>query len=155
VGPCNSMTIQTRFTRLLTAALILAGAGSAMAATRTLTFTAPPTVQPGAAVQVLVTASTDAADGEQIGFFHSEYSTDGGKTWVPVYAEKMGPAATRQIDFKAGAEGTRIIVRSHIAFRGGKAGDVDYNGAPIVWSGSWDKWEAPPAKYLTISVTAK
>lgn len=152
---CNSMTIQTRFTRLLAAAFILAGAGSAMAANRTLTITAPSTVQSGAAVQVMVAASTDAADGEQIGFFHSEYSLDGGKTWVPVYAENVGPAATRQIDFKAGAEGIKILVRSHMAFRGGKAGDVDYTGAPIAWSGSWDKWQAPPAKYLTIRVTAK
>jgi hypothetical protein len=155
VGPCNSMTIQTRLTRLLVAALILVGAGSAMAATRTHTLTAPATVKPGAAVQVLVAASTDADDGEQIGFFHSEYSTDGGKTWMPVYAEKVGSAATRPLDFKAGAEGTKILVRSHIAFRGGKAGDVDHTGAPIAWGGSWDKWEAPPAKYLTIRVTAK
>jgi hypothetical protein len=155
VGPCNPMTIQTRFTRLLAAALILVGAGSAMAATRTHTLTGPSTVKPGDTVQVLVAASTDAADGEQIGFFHSEYSTDGGKTWVPVYAEKVGRAATRPIHFKAGAEGTKILVRSHIAFRGGKAGDVDHTGAPIAWSGSWDKWEAPPAKYHTISVTAK
>lgn len=67
----------------------------------------------------------------------------------------MGPAATRTVDFTAGAEGTKILVRSHIAFRGGKAGDVDYTGAPIAWDGSWDKWQAPPAKYLKISVTAK
>lgn len=155
MGLCNSMTIQTRLTRLLVVALILVGAGSAMAVTRTHTLTAPSTVKPGAAVQVVVAASTDAVDGEQIGFFHSEYSTDGGKTWMPVYAEKVGPAATRTLEFKAGAEGAKIIVRSHIAFRGGKAGDVDYTGAPIVWAGSWDKWQAPPAKHHTIRVTAK
>ena len=149
------MTIPTRFTRLLAAAFILAGAGSALAATRTHTLTGPSTVKPGAAVQVLVVASTDATDGEQIGFFHSEYSTDGGKTWTAVYDEKVGSARNQQIDLKAGAEGAKIIVRSHIAFRGGKAGDVDYTGAPIAWSGSWDKWQAPPAKYLTIRVTAK
>lgn len=149
------MTIRTHFTRLLVALIILAGTGSAMAVTRSHTITAPSTVKPGAAVQVLVAASTDAADGEQIGFFHSEYSTDGGKTWMAVYAEKVGLAATRHLDFKAGAEGTKILVRSHIAFRGGKAGDVDHTGAPIAWSESWDKWQAPPAKYLTISVTAK
>ena len=149
------MTIQTRFTRLLAALLILVGSGSAVAATRTLTLTGPSMVKPGAAVQVVVAASTDAADGEQIGFFHSEYSTDGGKTWVPVYAEKVGPTATRILELKAGAEGSKIIVRSHIAFRGGKAGDVDYTGAPIAWEGSWDKWQAPPAKHLTVRVTAK
>lgn len=149
------MTIQTRFTRLLAAVLVLAGTGSAMAATRTLTLTAPATVKPGVVVQVLVAASTDATDGEQIGFFHTEYSTDGGKAWVPVYAEKVGPAATRTLELKAGAEGSKIIVRAHIAFRGGQAGDVDYTGAPIEWEGSWDKWQAPPAKHLTIRVTAK
>jgi hypothetical protein len=149
------MTTQTRFTRLLAAALFLMAAGSAMAVTRTHTLTAPSTVKPGAPVQVIVAASTDAAEGEQIGFFHTEYSTDGGKTWMPVYAEKLGPAATRALDFKAGAEGSKIIVRSHVAFRGGKAGDVDHTGAPIAWNGSWDRWLSPPAKYLTISVTAK
>ena len=149
------MTIQTRFIRLLAVLFVLMGAGSAVAATRTLTLTGPSTVKPGAAVQILVAASTDAADGEQIGFFHSEYSTDGGKNWVPVYAENVGPAATRTLELKAGAEGTKIIVRSHIAFRGGKAGDVDYTGAPIAWEESWNKWQAPPAKHLTIRVTTK
>ncbi len=149
------MTIQTRFTRLLAALFILVGAGSAVAVTRTLTLTAPATVKPGAAVQVIVAAGTDAADGEQIGFFHSEYSTDGGKTWMPVYAEKVGRSFTQRIDFKAGAEETKALVRSHIAFRGGKAGDVDYAGSPIAWDGSWSKWEAPPAKQIMIDVTAK
>src|SRR5882757_6327592 len=103
------MTIQARFTRLLAAVFILVGAGSAMAATRTHTLTAPSTVKPGAAVQVIVAASTDAGDGEQIGFFHSEYSTDGGKTWTAVYDEKLGPTAIRPFEIKAGAEGTKII----------------------------------------------
>lgn len=155
MGPCNPMTIHARFTRLLKAALILVGTGSAMAATRTHTLTAPSTVKPGAAVQIIVTASTDATDGEQIGFFHSEYSMDGGKTWAAVYEEKVGSERSQQIDLKAGAEGAKIIVRSHIAFRGGKAGDVDYTGAPIAWGGSWDKWQAPPARHHTIRVTAK
>ena len=149
------MTIQTPFTRLLAVFFMLVGAGSAVAASRTFTLTGPSTVKPGAAVQVIVTASTDATDGEQIGFFHSEYSMDGGKTWAAVYEEKVGSERNQQIDLKAGAEGAKIIVRSHIAFRGGKAGDVDYTGAPIAWGGSWDKWQAPPAKHLTIRVTAK
>lgn len=149
------MTIQTLLPRLLAAAFILVGAGSALAVNRTLTLTAPQTVRPGAAVHVTVAAGTDAKDGEQIGFFHSEYSTNGGKTWVPVYAEMVGATATRPVDFQAGAEGTKILVRSRIAFRGGKAGDVDFSGAPIAWGGSWGKWETPPAKHATISVTAK
>ena len=148
------MTIPTRFTRLLALAFILAGAGSALAVNRTHTLTAPATVKPGTTVQVIVAASTDAGDDEQIGFFHSQYSTDGGKTWTAVYDEKVGQTAIRPFELKAGAEGTKIIVRSHIAFRGGKAGDVDYTGAPIAWAGSWDKFQAPPAKYLTIRVTA-
>ncbi len=39
-----------------------------------------------------------------------------------------------------------------VAFRGGKAGDVDFNGTPIQWDGSWGKWESPPTKIATIDV---
>jgi len=148
------MIIRPLFSRLLAVLLVLS-AGSAFAANRTLTITAPPTVKPGASVHIVVTAATDAADAEQIAFFQSEYSLDGGKTWVPVYAEKVGRSATRPIDVTAGAEGSRILVRARMAFRGGKAGDVDFAGAPIAWGGSWSKWETPPAKSATISVTAR
>jgi hypothetical protein len=141
-------------TRALISALALA-AVPAFAVTRALTITAPATVKPGSAVHVSVTASTDAADAEQIAFFQAEYSTDGGKKWIPVYAEKVGRVATRGIDFVAGAEGSKVLVRARMAFRGGKAGDVDYSGAAIKWDDTWGKWASPPAKSATISVTAK
>jgi hypothetical protein len=135
-------------------ALFVFSSVSAFAVNRVLTQAGPTAVRPGAPVRVTVTASTDANDGEQIWFFHSEFSTDGGKNWTPVYAEKVGTSATRPVDFKAGAEGTTALVRSKMAFRSGKAGDVDYTGAPIAWDGSWNKWATPPAKIFTIKVTA-
>lgn len=144
------------FLALLSLSLLL-GAVSAFAAAprRVLGFAGPTVVRPGADVQIMVNASTDAADGEQIGFLHAEYSIDGGKTWTPVYAEKLGGAISRPINFKVGADGTEALVRARIAFRGGKAGDVDYSGAPIVWEGSWSAWATPPAKVTRITVTAK
>ena len=148
------MTIRTLFTRLL-APLIILYAVPAFATNRALTISAPPAAQPGASVHVTVTASTDATDGEQIAFFQSEYSMDSGKTWIPVYAEKVGRSATRSVDFQAGEEGSKALVRVRIAFRGGKAGDVDFSGAPIAWGGSWGKWTTPPAKSAVISVTAR
>ena len=139
--------------RLLLSVLALA-AVPAFAVNRTLVITAPATARPGDSVHVDVTASTDASDGEQIAFFHPEYSIDGGKTWTPVYAEKVGRATTRGFDFSAGAEGSKALVRVRIAFRGGKAGDVDFAGKPIAWGGSWGKWETPPAKHASISITS-
>jgi hypothetical protein len=127
----------------------------ALAVTRTLSLTAPATAKPGSNIHVEVAASTDAADAEQIGFLHAEYSADGGKTWVPVYAENLGRKGMKGVDIPAGAEGTKALVRARVAFRGGKAGDVDFSGAPIQWGSSWGKWETPPAKSATISVTAK
>src|SRR6267154_2306156 len=118
------------FQRILLSCAMLA-AVPLFAANRTLVITAPATVRPGDSVHVTVSASTDATDGEQIGFFQPEYSTDGGKTWVPVYAEKVGRSATRAFDFPAGAEGSKALVRARMAFRGGKAGDVDFAGKPI------------------------
>lgn len=127
----------------------------AFAVNRVLAIKAPMSVRPGSSVHVIVTAGTDATDAEQIGFFQAEYSIDGGRTWAPVYAEKVGRAATRAVDFVAGVEGSLALVRARIAFRGGKAGDVDFSGKPIVWAGSWSKWEVPPAKSITINVAAK
>jgi hypothetical protein len=134
--------------------LVTLAAVPAFAANRSLVITAPLTARPGDSVHVAVTASTDASDGEQIGFFQPEYSTDGGQTWVPVYAEKVGRSTTRAFDFNAGAEGSKILVRARIAFRGGKAGDVDFAGKPIAWGGSWGKWETPPAKQVSVNVTS-
>lgn len=122
---------------------------------RILTIKAPDAAPPGTDVHVEITASTGARDGEQIGFFQAEYSVDNGKNWVPVYAEKLGPAATRSVNFRTGMLGTQALVRVRVAFRGGKAGDVDFAGKPIAWSGSWGTWETPPARQATITVTPR
>jgi hypothetical protein len=137
--------------------LLMLSAATALAAGpgRVLSLTGPSVVRPGSDIQVMVTASTDATDGEEIWFFHAEFSTDNGKSWTPVYSEKLGRSASRPVNFKVGADGTTALVRARIAFRGGKAGDVDYSGGPIVWDGSWGKWATPPAKAVSITVTTK
>lgn len=126
----------------------------ALAVIRTLSIDAPATAQSGSDVHITVAASTNAVDAEQIGFFQAEYSVDGGKNWTPVYAEKVGRSAKRAIDFKAGPAGSQCLVRARIAFRGGKAGDVDFAGKPIAWADSWGKWATPPARHASIEVTA-
>lgn len=139
----------------LVRALVMSAALAAIpafAVNRTVVITAPQSVKPGADVHVSIAVSTDAADAEQIGFLHAEFSTDNGKTWQSSYAEKVGRVATRVIDFKAGADGSQAQVRVRIAYRGGKAGDVDFTGAPIQWGDSWGKWSSPPAKFATIHV---
>jgi len=127
----------------------------AFAVDRVLTITAPATAAPGTDVHVEITAGTTARDGEQIGFLQAEYSADGGKTWVPVYAEMVGTDSTRAVNFRTGRAGTPAVVRVRAAFRGGKAGDVDFTGKPIVWGESWGKWATPPAKQVTIPVAAR
>lgn len=127
----------------------------AWAVTRTLAITAPATAKPGTNIRVEIAVATDAADAEQVGFLHAEYSADGGLTWVPVYAEKLGRKAVKPVNIEAGAEGSKALVRVRAAFRGGKAGDVDFAGAAIAWDGSWSKWQSPPARIVTINVTAR
>lgn len=146
------MIIRHLCLRLLATLSILA-AVPAFAVNREVTITAPAEVKPGAGFQAVVTASTDAGGGEQIGFLHIEYSVDGGKAWVShCYEEKVGNTATRPMDLLAGPRGSKIIVRARVAFRGGKAGDVDYLGGPINWSESWEKWLSPSARVRIIYV---
>lgn len=148
------MTIRTPFTRLLAVLLILS-AVPAFAAKRTVAIDAPARAVAGTKVMITVTAGTDAGDGEKIGFFHAEYSVDGGQKWTGFcYDEKLGIKATRSVSFPVGAKGSQAKVRVLVAFRGGKAGDVDFNGGPIKWDSSWGKWESPPAKLATIDVVA-
>jgi hypothetical protein len=125
------------------------------AVTRTVTISAPATVIAGTSITVPTSASTDATDSEQIGFYHAEYSTNGGSTWTGFcYDVNVGKSATRNAYITAGSAGTQIKVRVRIAFRGGGAGDVDYNGGAINWGGSWNSWGTPPTKYATINVVA-
>ena len=127
----------------------------AIAVERVVRIDAPATAIAGSKVTVSIHARTDAGGGEHIGFFHAEYSTDSGKTWTAFcYEEKAGSMMTRQTSFTAGAAGITARVRVRIAFRGGQAGDVDFNGAALNWADSWGKWSEPPAKYsTTASVT--
>lgn len=103
---------------------------------RTLNITAPAAVKPGEIVHVVVAAGTVAIDREQNSILQAECSSVGGKTWVPFYAEKVGRALTRAIDFKAGATGSQSMVRARMAYRGGKSGDVDFVGKPLDWGGT-------------------
>lgn len=127
----------------------------AFAVNRTIAITAPDSTKAGQPLQFTVTAATEAGDAEQIAFFHAEYSNDNGATWQTRYAENVGRKVTRQIDFQAGPVGSKALVRVRVAFRGGKAGDVDYTGAKIDWNGSWTKWETPPAKVASVTISAR
>lgn len=125
----------------------------AHAVNRAVSITAPAEAPAGSTVAVTVSASTDAKDGEQIGFLHSEYSTDGGKTWTQmIYLMKPGTADSRPASFTVGAAGEKSLIRVRVAFRGGKAGDVDLKGNAIQWDGTWDNWRAPCTKYAVIYV---
>ncbi len=133
--------------------MLAVAAVPAIAADREVAITAPASVPAGTKVTVSMRASTNAGEGEQIGFFQAEYSVDNGKTWTAIcYEDHIGPAATRVGSFPVGADGSTALVRVRIAFRGGPAGDVDLNGAAIKWKNSWEAWEEPPAKYATINV---
>ena len=153
-GPGNRLLKSILWSGLLGLGSILL-AGPAGAANRVVTISAPPSVVAGTKVEVPVFAATDAGEGEQIGFFHGEYSVDDGRTWIGFcYEDHLGASATRHARFTAGNAGSKVIVRVRIAFREGPAGDVDFNGAALKWQDSWKGWEAPPAKYATITVVA-
>jgi hypothetical protein len=133
--------------RLLLLLLSLA-AVPAFAVDRLVSVSAPAEARPGSPVRVSVLASTDAIDGEHVGFFHAEYSLDGGQTWTGIcFEEKAGGMVERVANVTAGAAGTKIVVRARAAFRGGKAGDVDFKGGPILWEDTWGKWRTPPARF--------
>ncbi|MBL9217164.1 MAG: hypothetical protein JNG82_01645 [Opitutaceae bacterium] len=128
---------------------------SACATTRILEVSAPGSVTAGQSFTVSTWASTDAGDGEQIGFYHGQYSTDGGATWAWFTADvNLGTSAARNAYITAGGAGSTIIVWAKIAFRDGGSGDVAYDGSAIDWGGSWDANLSPPAKFAYISVVA-
>jgi hypothetical protein len=143
------------FFRSLLLFMTVAAVPAFAAVNRTITITAPASAKAGQPLQFSVTAATEAGDAEQIAFFHAEYSNDNGATWQTRYAENVGRKVTRQIDFQAGPAGSKALVRVRVAFRGGKAGDVDYTGAKIDWNGSWTKWAEPPARVSSITVSAR
>ena len=78
---------------------------------------------------------------------------DGGQSWSALcYLDNAGTSMSRTFPLKAGAAGTPVKVRVRVAFRNGLAADVDYNGAAIRWTDSWEKWEEPPAKSVSVAV---
>lgn len=131
-------------------------AGRAAAVERTVFVDAPAKVVPGANFSVVILASTDAGQGEQVGFLQVDASNDGGKTWQPkCYRDGLGPKVRQSVDLTAGAAGSEVRLRVRVAFRGGLAGDVDYSGAAIRWKESWERWEEPPARLATIKVAGQ
>ena len=125
----------------------------AAAADRHLELKAPSTAAAGEMVEIVASAATDFGHGEQIGFFHGEYSVDGGRTWTGIcYDQALGPAATRRANLKAGVAGSELRVRVRVAFRDGLAGDVDFRGAAIRWHDSWEDWAEPPARRAVIRI---
>ena len=134
---------------------LLATLGQASAVERTLRIEAPATIGAGQPLSIVISASTDAGQGEQVGFLQAEVSMDEGKTWTAIcYLQKSGPRVAQQASLKPGPAGTAVKLRARAAFRDGLAGDVDYSGAPIHWEGSWTDWKAPPGKHARVVVTA-
>ena len=130
-------------------------AAPAYAVHREVKISAPVKATAGSTVKVSVAVSTDAGNGERIGFLHAEYSIDDGKTWTGFcFEQNAGPTLTRQTTFAVGAAGTRALVRVRVAFRDGQAGDVDFTGAAIKWEDSWAKWQGPPARFAATTVVA-
>lgn len=140
--------------RILSLAVLFLGAiASARAVERVVAIEAPATVTAGAAVNVVLVASTDAGQGERIGLFQADYSLDGGRTWTGLcYLDNVGPATRQERTLTAGAAGSSLRVRLRVAFRDGLAGDVDYSGAAIRWNAGWARWSEPPAKSVGVAV---
>jgi hypothetical protein len=135
------------------ALVVVAPAGAVQ---RVFELTTPASAAPGAPIEVSVRASTDAGEGEQIGFLHVEFSIDGGGVWTGLcYEQNLGPAVARRISITTGTAGSKTLVRARVAFRNGKAGDVDHTGTAIKWQDSWAKWRKPPALWAETVVKAQ
>ena len=142
--------------RGISGGILLLGLGAGgRAVERTVAIEAPRAAVAGAAVTVVLSASTDAGQGERIGMFQADFSTDGGRTWAGLcYLDNIGPTTRQERTITAGAAGADLKVRLRVAFRDGLAGDVDYRGAALRWHAEWAKWQDPPAKTVAIPVAA-
>lgn len=130
--------------------------GPVGAVERELRIEAPASVVAGQSFTAVITARTDAGQGEQVGFLHAEWSVDGGKTWKPIfYLERAGPRVTQPASLTPGSAGSTVKLRVRAAFRDGLAGDVDYNGAALRWHESWAEWREPAARHASLVVTAR
>jgi len=133
--------------------LLALAALSGRAVERKLEIAVPAAAVAGGPVAVVISASTDAGQGERVGLFQADFSTDSGRTWTGLcYLDDLGASTRQDRTITAGGAGTEIRVRVRVAFRGGLAGDVDYTGAAIRWNAGWGKWEEPPAKSAAIPV---
>lgn len=140
---------------LLIGAMFIA-LGRAGAVERILRIEAPASVTAGQELTVTISASTDAGQGEEVGFLQAESSLDGGKTWTAIcYLQKSGAQVEQRASLKPGAGSTTVKLRVRAAYRDGLAGDVDFNGAAIMWKGSWNDWKTPPAKHVSVAVTPR
>ena len=145
-----TLRIRSWLSRGLWLALLIIG--PIFPAHRELFIASPVLAAAEAKIKITILASTDAR-GEQVGFLHGEYSIDGGKVWTGFcYAENAGSAATRSVSFKVGGVGSQTLVRVRAAYRGGAAGDVDFNGEAIHWTDTWSKWQMPPAKITVTTI---
>ena len=136
--------------------MVVLAAAPVFAVQRKFEIAAPASAAPGARIEVSIHVSTDAGAGEQIGFLQVDFSIDSGSTWTGLcYEQNIDTATTRQFSITTGVAGSRTLVRARVAFRGGAAGDVDYNGAAIKWQDSWQKWQQPPARWVETDVTAR
>lgn len=140
--------------RMISLAFFFLGSGlGALGVERTIAVEAPASATPGAAVNLVLSARTDAGAGERIGLFQADYSLDDGQTWTGLcYIDNIGPATRQERTLTAGAAGTTLRVRLRVAFRDGLAGDVDYTGAAIRWNAGWADWTEPPAKSVSVAV---
>ncbi len=138
---------------LFAGALGLLSAPLVSAVNRVVDFNVPLYAGAGTSVPVYVSAATDAGGGEQVGFLHWDYSTNNGGSWTPInYDYNLGASVSRSTSIIAGSAGSTIRLRARVAFRDGSAGDVDYAGGAIDWSGTWDNWGSPPTKEVSIPV---
>lgn len=155
-GVIGAMCLCSRLLGMLGWIGLLIPGAVGWAVERTVTIEAPQSAIAGAPVTVALAAGTDAGQGERIGMFQADLSTDGGRTWAGFcYMDNIGPTTRQERTITAGAAGSAIKVRLRVAFRDGLAGDVDYRGAAIRWHAEWAKWQSPPAKTVTIPVAAR
>lgn len=152
----DSLTGWMGMKRCLMVGALLLSLGRAGAVERILRIEAPASVTAGQEAIVTISASTDAGQGEEVGFLQAESSLDGGKTWTAIcYLQKSGAQVEQRASLKPGAGSTTVKLRVRAAYRDGLAGDVDFNGAAIMWKGTWNDWKSPPAKHASIAVTAR
>jgi hypothetical protein len=145
-----------RSLKWLSVAAIFCLTSSATAVERTIKIEAAPRAVAGSECTVVLSAATNAGQGERIGLLQVDYSLDGGQTWIGLCYLNNIEAVTRQDrNITAGPAGSTIQVRMRVAFRDGLAGDVAYTGAAILWAGTWEEWREPPATSVTIAVVAK